>query len=258
MENGIQRASQHLLELEGFLELGMHEDCLRLAKALLKHKTVTPYTFVQVLEAVLIQADDLRCWRRLIEKVHSKFSKKQKRIVATAMFHFYVSLNEFGAAFIYMPLNPRTAPDLLFNMWTLLHLRYSEESKLLFLKVDQLWRRTDCDFERSCLLEAMASYYAQLGKLEFAERLWSESIELDWFQENAWTGLINIQVAKSHAYSLTAQKRIAERKPDWDPMLPRNEEERKTASIKEFGRIKQSLNCVLPEKELWRFGKTTN
>ena len=122
-------------------------------------------------------------------------------------------------------------------------------------KIKKIWVKPQSEFEISCVLEAIGSYAAQQGWFEVAESVWEQAVGFEMFEANAWMGLIHLQVAKAHAHVDNAHKRISARKPDYNPMLPRNEERLKSTSLKEFGRIKQSLNRVLPEDELWRFGK---
>lgn len=248
-----ERTSQELDELQGYVELGMQKESLRLARKLLKQSTVTPQTFTEVLDARLIQSDHLR---PLVEGVHANFSAKQKRLVRNSMFHFYVAMEEFGVAFLYMPLKPRQADDLLFCMWTLLHLRYMDACDAIADRIKKIWRKPKSEFEISCVLEAIGSYAAQNGWFDVAESVWEQAVCYELFEANAWEGLIHLQAAKAHGYADDARKRIAARKPDYDPKLPRNEEKLKLTSLKEFGRLKQSLNRVLPEEELWRFGKS--
>ncbi len=250
------RYSFQMNELQGYVELGMQKDALALARKLLKQPTVLPQTFNEVLHAILVQADSLRRWRPLIEKVHSQFSSKQKRkrLVRNVMFHFYVAMSEFGVAFLYMPLKPRQADDLLYCMWTLLNLRYMDACGDIADRFKRIAEKPKSEFENSCMLEAIGSYGAQKGWFDVAENMWGQAVCHEWFEANAWEGLINVQIAKAHGYADDALKRIAARKPDYDPQLPRNEEQFKLASLKELSRLKQSLNRVLPEKELWRFG----
>lgn len=254
----IERTAQDLAELQGYVELGMQKEGLRLARKLLKQPGVDPQTFREVLHAVLVHADGLRRWRDLVETVHSKFLARQKRQVRNAMFHFYVAMDEFGVAFLYMPLKPREADDLLFCMWTLLHLRYMDASDDIADRIKRIWEKPQSEFEISCVLEAIGSYSAQHGWFEVAESVWEQAVCFEWFEANAWTGLINLQVAKAHGYVDDARKRISLRKPDYNPMLPRNEGKLKSTSLKEFGRIKQSLNRVLPEGNLWRYWKNNS
>ncbi len=249
-----ERTPNGLKELQGYVEMGMQKSALDLARKYLKQRPVTPEIFIEVLDALLVQADHLRHWRSRIESVHANFSAKQKRMVRNAMFHFYVAMNEFGVAFLYMPLKPREADDLLYCMWTLLHLRYTEGCDGIADRISKIWNKPSSEFECSCLLEAIGSYSAQKGWFEIAENVWQQAVCYEMFEANAWEGLINLQIAKAHAQVDSAQKRFSARKPDYDPTLPRNEELLKIASLKEFGRIKQSLNRALPEKELWRFG----
>ena len=60
----IERASTLLDELDGYLSLGAKAECLALARALLKHQTLTVRVFLDATEALLIQADKLKPWRR--------------------------------------------------------------------------------------------------------------------------------------------------------------------------------------------------
>ncbi|MEO6337187.1 MAG: hypothetical protein ABIP71_10265 [Verrucomicrobiota bacterium] len=251
----IKRLPKELEELQGYVELGMQKLSLQLARQLLKQPTVPPHTFNEVLDAILVHADQLRRWRPLVEAVHSKFRAKQKRLVRNAMFHFYVGLDEFGVALSYMPPKPRDALDLLFCMWTLLHLRYMDSADTIAERIKRIWKKPQSEFDISCVLEAIGSFLAQNGWLEEAEGVWKQAVCYEWFEANAWKGLIHIEVVKALGLADDALKRISVRQPDYDPKLPRNEEAFKLTSLKEFGRIKQSLNRVLPEKELWRFGK---
>lgn len=252
----IERTSLVLGEMNAFLELGMQRECLGLARQVLRHRTLTTQALLDALDAVLIQADDLRRWRRAVEAAHERFSARQRRVVRNKMFHFYVSLNDLGVAFRFMPLRPRTGMDLVFSMWTLLHLKYGEACDGLYRRVVRLWRKTECDLEQSCCLEAMAVYYAKRGWLQLAETMWSEGLAFRWFEENAWEGMIKIQVARAIDYAGSAQKRISSRACDWSLILPRNEESRKLTAGKKMASMKQSLHRVLPETELWRFGGT--
>ncbi len=253
-----ERTAHDLNELEGYVELGMQRESLRLARKLLKQPGLTPQIFADAMHAILVHADQLTRWRPLVETVHSKFSAKQKRAARKSMFHFYVSLNEFGMAFLYMPLKPRAADDLLFCMWTLLDLRYMDACDDMAERIKRIWNKPKSEFEISCVLEAIGSYAAQNGWFEVAESVWEQAITHELFEANAWTGLINIEIAKAHARVGSAVNRISARKPDYNPMLPRNEEKLKIASLKELGRIQRELNHVLPKNELWRFGKLEN
>ena len=253
-----ERTPNGLKELEGYVEMGMQKSALDLARKYLKQRPVTPEVFIEVLDALLVQADHLRRWRPRIESVHSNFSAKQKRKVRNAMFHFYVAMEDFGTAYFYMPLKPREADDLLFCMWTLLNLKCTSASTTIAERIKRIWKKPQSEFEISCVLEAIGCYSAQQGWFEVAESIWEQAVCYEMFEANAWQGLINLQIAKAHAHADSAQKRISARIPDYDPTLPRNEELLRTACLKKFGRIKQSLNRVLPEKELWRFGADKN
>ena len=253
-----ERTSHELNELQGFVEMGMQKEALDLARKLLKRPAVTPQIFTEALHAILVQADHPHRWRPLIEATHLKFSAKQKKLVRNSMFHFYVAINELGVAFLYMPLKPRAADDLLFCMWTLLHLRYMDACDKIADRIQKICKNPKTEFELSCILEAIGSYGAQKGWFDVAENMWTQAISYQWFEANAWEGLIHVQVAKAHGYVDLAREHIAACKPDYDPMLPRNEEKLKITSLKDFGRLKQSLNRVLPEEELWRFGKAEN
>ena len=169
------------------------------------------------------------------------------------MFHLYVAMHQWGPALIYMPRHPKKAWDILFSVWTLLELRYTESCDSLCAGIHRRLHNAD-DFDRSCLFEALACHSAQKGWLDDAEAFWKEGTSYDAFEVNAWEGIVKVQAAKAHRLVAQGIKRIGERPTTYQVMLPHNGQQLQDDSARSLSRLQKKLRFVLPEQERWRFG----
>ncbi len=175
------------------------------------------------------------------------------------MLHFYVSIKDWKMAASFVPKRSNDPTTLLFSMWTWLELKELEKARSLHKKCLRQLQATDSrdEFAISSLLEALGSYYAQVGEWSLAEQAWKSGQDYSTFAENAWDGLV-----KLHAYRGLLQANLAFDSAkenifseDDGLMLPGNSAGRCALVDNTFRRYAKHLARVIPPKERWRFGR---
>ena len=246
-------------ELAGYIELGMAKESLAVANVLLKIRPLTADVFVEAVAGLLIQADKLKPWRRKVEIAYAALNSSNKKSAATKLFHFYVSVKDWKAAREFIPKRTNNPADLMFSMWTNLNLKEIEKTDEISKKCLRLIRKETDDFFKSCLLEALGSYFAQTGKWEAAEQAWKTGQEFPSFVENAWDGLVKLHAYRgfleaNNAFESSKGKDFLEDNKA-ALMLPDNSTKRSAWVDKRFRRYAKHLAKVIPAKERWKFGR---
>jgi hypothetical protein len=241
---GMKSESRSELEmLEVYLERGMQRHCLALARRLLRRRNINAQTFLQSLDAILVQADHLKRWRLAVERARQFLPLNAQKSVAAKLFQFYVALDDWPAASRFMPDEARSPLLLLFKMWTLLALRKMNEATTIFHQCERAAVDGLDEFDSSCLAEAAACFLAQSRDWDEAARIWELGTELEPFASNARAGLV-----KLHAYRGLLQARRA----DYDGQ---DYDSKSDAQLdKRFRRYASHFAKVIPAKERWRFG----
>lgn len=251
--------NHHLDELQGHVDLGMKRDALRLARQFLKSDRINASEFNAALEAVLIQADRVRPWKTLVEEAYARLSKQDHREVNSQMLGFYYSLHDWESAYRLLPARPQTAHDLMFSMETLLNLRKMAAAKSTQRKCLRMLKQRIDTQAAAALLDALATYHAQLGDLDAAEKYWQEVARLDEpFADNGLSRLVDIQVVRAMLYVKTGLLQIEEFGKKGDDAqaitLPRNRDAILRQAERRLKRYQKSLEKIVPPKELWSFG----
>jgi len=159
--------------LQGYCGLGMQRQCLATAKRLLRRPQVTAHAFAEAVDAILIQGSNLRHWQPWIEVAYERLSDPDRKKVRFQMLAFYVSREEWKSAENHVPQRSDNPIELLFAMWTLLELRRDSSAQRIYRQCQKAWRAgsgrwvepRDEEEEMiiSALIEAIASYHAQMG-----------------------------------------------------------------------------------------------
>lgn len=251
----IERASKHLSELDGYLELGMTRECLRLARRMLKHPTLTVEVFAKAVEAVLIQEDRLERWRGIVDGAFERFWPRERRLARRTMLSFHVAREDWEAAGNFLPRRCGDLAEGLFAAWTLLRLRRLEDCERVVAWMTRRAARGGLnDLEESAVLEAAACWLAAGGALDEAEDLWRDATKLEALRENAWMGLIDLQTARARIAVADAKRDLAAEAFDAELALPGNEKRRRAAFEGKLRKKEGALERVLGKGELWRFG----
>ena len=169
------RSDPRARELDGFVDMGMKRESLRLARRYLKGPALNAELFDSALNAILIQADPLKPWSQLVDAAYARLSKRSQQTVRFLMlaFHNNTRNHESAARFIPSRSNGQsTLPDLVFALDTTLALNKMKEAKKLAKKVTRAAR--DCEelVMKALLLEGLAEYLVRTGDWNLALDIW--------------------------------------------------------------------------------------
>lgn len=246
-------------ELEGCLHLGMEREALRLAGRILRAAKLNSAIFNSAVNALLICEDRLARWLGRVESAFVDLSRRDQRKSAKMMFNFYVSLNRWTDAAQFLPRRPATAAELLFSMWTLLNLRRMDEAAALLLVCCGKFKRTEDEFERSCLTEAIAGCLAQKGCWDTAELFWLTGTDLWPFAPQAWGGLVKLHALRGLLKAnevfdfVRAECSREDSRASPNAKVPCTSEQLNELDV-DFHRHAKHLAKVIPAKERWQFG----
>ena len=176
---GANVPGRDLAELEGYVDLGMKRDALRVPRQFLKSNRIRASSFNSALNAILIQADRLKNWRALIERAYARLAKKSRHAARPQMLALYRSVGDWKSADDMLPARPRNAMELLFSMETLLNLCTVSDAKRIQRKCRRMLNSRIDAISAAALLHTLASYYAQIGELGAAEEYWGKVSEMD-------------------------------------------------------------------------------
>ncbi|MEN9602616.1 MAG: hypothetical protein RIS56_2222 [Verrucomicrobiota bacterium] len=246
-------------ELEGCLHLGMEQESLKLAGRILRTHNLYATAFDSAVNSLLICEDQLRRWLGRVESAFTALSRRDQRKSATAMFNFYVSLSRWNEAARFLPRRPATSEQLLFSMWTLLHLRRMEEAELIYRASVRKFRRVEDEFEQSCLLEAIGSYWAQNRDWGAAEYACARGADYWPFAPQAWQRLVKIHAVRgwqmATELSVLIDQERSERETGSSPTSCNHGTAEDLVEQKALlDRQASRLAKVVPVKERWQFG----
>jgi hypothetical protein len=146
-------------ELEGFIELGMLEDAMALARKILETDTLSAGDFNRVSKILALSRIPLAQWMSSVEIAYSRLSSALKKRVRRVMFFLNVQMgnHEKGEQFL------STRPSTSFEMWYAMNAH---------LKAGRLARATSlarrCEnkllkgWDDNSIHKALADYYARI------------------------------------------------------------------------------------------------
>jgi len=240
----------------------MKRDALRLARQILKRSGIDGSSFKAALNAVLVQADRLKAWKPLLEEAYARLSKRDQRTARSPMLAFYSSIRDWESAYRMLPARHTTALELLFSMETLLNLRKVNAAKSVQRKCQRMLRQRIDTFSASALLDALASYHAQIGELGAAEEYWGELSTLDEpLARGGMAGLVEIAAVRGMFFVAAGLLQLAEfEKKGFDDLaiiLPHNRRARFAQAERQLLRYQKALEKIVPPSELRRYGIDT-
>lgn len=245
-------------ELEGCLQLGLEKESLHHAGRMLAARRLSASAFQSAVGALLVCENHLRRWVRRVESGFARLNAREQREAASQMLSFYVSLNRWDDAARFLPSRPASAEELLFSMWTLLNLRQQDEATALSRVCFRRFKRTEDEFEKSCLAEAMACCLAQAGLWETAELFWEAGTEFWPFAPQAWERLVQLHALRglmtaNKVFEFVKRARNANECQSPNAKVPCAPEQLDVLD-RDFHRKAAHLARVIPAKERWHFG----
>lgn len=245
-------------ELEGCLQLGLEKESLHHAGRILGARKISASAFQSAVCALLVCENHLRRWVRCVESAFDRLNPQEQREASSQMLSFYVSLSRWDDAARFLPSRPATAEELLFSMWTLLNLRRQDEATALSRVCFRRFKRTDDEFEKSCLAEAMACCLAQAGSWETAELFWEAGTEFWPFAPQAWERLVQLHALRGLMAANEVFEFVRRARSIHECQSPNAKVSCASEQLEDLDRDfhckAAQLARVIPAKERWHFG----
>ena len=249
--NATRVESSHVpTELAGYIEIGMKKEALRLARAILEKKRITPEEFFQVIRAIGVYSD-FNKWKADIRTAYDRQSERFKRQARSEMLDMYACLNEWEAAEQFVSIQrPSSVTDFVFGMDVLLELDRLEAAEALATRCKRTLSRTADPFQRSILLEALANFSARTHNWVNAIHFWRQ-VPLDQpLRQNALSGIVQLHLACAFECIELGLGKLAELKghPDLETELcvPGNDLGLTLDAEKELLKFKRGIEKLLP------------
>ena len=189
-----------LEELEGFRELGMQEEVLRIVDRLLSKKPSSPRFFNKALHALLPYADKLDEWTERVESAYTAMSLRNSRMCRSAMLCFYHSLCHHQKSIEFIPARflRSTAPmELAFALDAFVALRHVKRADALAPRCLRLLSQMDSCDEGNILLHSLADYFASGQDWGSAIALWYRVIDDEVLGPNAYVEIAAARTAQA-------------------------------------------------------------
>src|ERR1017187_7162869 len=90
-------------ELKGCVKLGMTREAVKLARRALRRPDIRAATFNDALDAILIQADKLKPWTRLVEDAYVRLPKCNRKAVRFMLVSFRHSIHDHEGVLQLLP-----------------------------------------------------------------------------------------------------------------------------------------------------------
>jgi len=241
-------------ELDGFVDLGMKREALRLVRRQLKEKPIAPDTLYAAVNAIVTIADTCKPWRPLVEAAHQTLSERGKRHVRFMMLSFYISMGDHGAAypFIAGQFSGTFAPvDLMFGIQTLIALGRVDEAKRLVRKAVKAMDHLADPDGRAMLMNSMAAYFSEIHDWEPAIKLWELLQQDHLMAESAILGLVQLHLQRTLETISSGRKALNNLRQNHDPQLetslPGNDAIRWQKTEKQLLKIERHVNRGLKD-----------
>lgn len=116
-------------EIDGYLELSMVDEALKLARETLSRAKITAEDFNRAFPAIL-QAPRVKQWKQTVEASYNRLSRKDQGAARSNMLGFYFSIGDSESAARHFPsLKKANHGDLFLMMSTLIDLDRLSEAR---------------------------------------------------------------------------------------------------------------------------------
>lgn len=187
-------------EVQGYSELGMQKEALEISRRILSQDHIDADSFQAALDGVLSHVDQMKSWKKLVDKAYRRLSKTAKGKVRFLMLSFECGLGNYRVAVDFLPKHfsgKLALVELLFALETMLALDRMVEAKKIAHKCVRSIDVAENPEMKQLFKMGLASYLARVQEWSAAVVLWEELLRSDLCAENAIYGLVNIGLAHS-------------------------------------------------------------
>lgn len=245
-------------EIDGYIDLGMVNEALKLAREILSRAKITSKDFNNALSAVL-QANRVEPWRQIVEASYRRLSRKDQGAARSNMLGFYVSIDDSESAARHFPsLKTADHDELFLIMSTLLDLDRLAEARRAARQCQRVLEKCQTPFEQSTVIEALARYHARIGEWDRALVLWKHAPLDGVFNLEALTGIVEIHAARALVQAKAGLSIVEQLKQspngELEIQLPGNEAGILADIEEELRKLERRLGKVVPAKRRKELG----
>ena len=245
-------------ELSGYLELGMLDEALALARAFLAKKAPVAPKFIEALDAVLV-ADKLRPWKQPVEKAYARLSLADRRLVRSQMLSLYWSLHDYETAAKFIALRQCCpAEELFFAMETFLELERMQDAQAVARKCRRALSSCRSELDAGFLLYALADFHARTRDWSRAVKLWSRVPLTSPLLRDALLGIAEVQAAQALLSARSGLAAVAAKKREQDTsieiQMPGLEKELTQEIENDLVALQRKLERIVPARRQRELG----
>lgn len=187
---------QQLDEIDGYLDLGMQEEALRLIAVTLAKRPLSAEEFNTCVYA-LMQVHQPEQWKACVERAYRNLNRPNDDMVRSAMLNFYFSIRDPEKAFEIFP----THWTKFFDAWTMMQvclaLSRLEEAKSVARVCTKILAHAKDDFTKASMADALAGYYLEIGDCPSALRMWENAPPEVVFQRQRLCGMVKARLLQA-------------------------------------------------------------
>ena len=252
-------AGKIISQIQGFMEIGMHKETVKLAKQLLKSEPIDSLMFQQAIDAFLVGGYYPKRLKALVYSAYDRLSHTDQRNVQEDMLYFTSLVKDMSRAQEFVPAQSSNPITLLRSMEVCLENKAFEKAYEIRSQCLELLNETSEEFGISLLLDALANYAERFGNYDEAEKYWLKQICLDQPTiPSAVRGLIKNKAAQAWKHVQLAQAQIHQFRGNIDSItvlaLPGNHDCLLNEAQKNLNTYRKALAKILPEKDLPKYG----
>lgn len=159
-------------ELSGYLELGMIAEAEELALQHLKEQKISPATFNEAMNAVLV-SDGLDRWRADIETAYGRLTIHERSAVRFKMLSFYWSIRDFALAREFIRIRTCHDPsELLITIQVLLQFDRVHDARVLARRCERKLQKRTSELDEGFLRDALGTFYGRMREPLLALEHW--------------------------------------------------------------------------------------
>jgi hypothetical protein len=248
-------------ELDGLISAGMKKEALALARRFLKARTIAPPAFARAVRAVLVFADNVRCWKRLVESAYERVPQHKRASVRFWMMSICIACIDNAGVLRLVPKRFTGEHALQELLWAM-EAAFATDSKKLMRKLARRLPKLVCRVNdtqtQALLLLCLSEFYAREGKWAEAIAAAEPAQECSTFLQSAVTAVVEIHAARALRVVQQGFQRIDVFSKKFDPQteltVPGNERALLDHAAKEFRRLQKMLEGIVPVKRRRQLG----
>jgi hypothetical protein len=248
-------------ELDGLVGAGMKKEALALARRLLKAPIIVASEFAVAVHAILILADRVKPWKRLVEAAYERLPKRKRGSVRYWIMSARDACHDYEGVLRLVPkrfTGEFALEELIWAMEATFETNNEELMRKLAVRLPPLIDHAKEPATQAVLCLCYAEFTARQGVWETTIAAAGVAQDCSGFLQSAVRITVEIHVARALQEVEWGLKKIEAFKQKFDPevelTIPGNEKAMLDEAAKEFRRLQKILERIVPKKRQQEFG----